>query len=80
MAVKVQKGAVRSVIRAHRAKLGKSQTEFGQHLNTNAATVQRWDAGTAKPSGLLVARLIKSGVDVDDLIQAFETDLNETEA
>lgn len=79
MATKIQKGAVHALVLAHRKKLGMSQSEFGLAHGTNAATVQRWDAGTAKPSGVMVVRLIISGMDPHELVRAFEQDATATE-
>ena len=69
-------GAVRDLIKAERAARGLSQTKFAALIGTTPAVLQRWESATTSPSGLLTARLIETGVDVHDLIKAFETDAN----
>lgn len=67
-------GAVRQLVKDTRAQLKMSQAEFAGYINGNLPTLQRWEAGTASPGGLMTARLIEAGVDVDALIEAFEKD------
>ena len=67
-------GAVRALIKAVRAALGMSQAEFAKYIGGNLPTVQRWEAGTASPGGLMTARLIEAGVEPKQLIEAFEQD------
>lgn len=74
MVAQKKPGAVRALIKQTRADMGLSQTQFARLIETTPAVLQRWESATTSPSGLLTARLIQAGVDVDELIAAFEAD------
>jgi DNA-binding transcriptional regulator YiaG len=67
-------GAVRDLVKQTRAALKMSQAEFAKYIGGNLPTLQRWEAGTASPGGLMTARLIEAGVPVKALVAAFEKD------
>lgn len=54
-------------IKAIREKLHVSQPVFARHLNTSESTVQKWETGAKRPSGMalkLLAVVEKHGLDV----------------
>lgn len=75
MATNKKFGAMRDLIKDVRKELKMSQAEFAGYINGNLPTLQRWEAGTASPGGLMTARLIEAGVDEKKLINAFEKDV-----
>lgn len=64
----------RALIKRVRAELSMSQAKFAEYIGGNLPTLQRWEAGSAAPGGLMVARLIEAGVGVRELVEAFEAD------
>lgn len=44
-------------VKAIRARLGKSQTEFAQMIGVSAATLQNWEQGRRTPDGPALALL-----------------------
>ena len=44
-------------VKAIRAQLGKSQTEFAQMIGVSAATLKNWEQGRRKPQGPALALL-----------------------
>lgn len=71
-------GAVRALIKADRANRGLSQSAYAAQVGINLPTLQRWEAGTAAPGGLMTAKLIASGISAVHLILAFEQDTEES--
>ena len=67
-------GAVRALIKDVRSQLKMSQAEFANYIGGNLPTLQRWEAGTASPGGLMTARLIEAGIPVKAVVTAFERD------
>jgi transcriptional regulator with XRE-family HTH domain len=52
-----------------RAELGETQQAFAHRLGVGMATVQRWEYGSARPSGYRhVSALVAAGADLEVLL------------
>ena len=73
-------GAIRTLIKTDRDRRRTSQSGYVNAIpGLTLPTLQRWEAGTASPGGLMTARLIASGIPAEEMIKAFEEDAAQSE-